>query len=93
MTFEEYAEMNERCILYKMGAIRAICGITGQGDFESAVHGQSWLNRVADDKLSYHIHFCNGYNLEGEMETRILELAMEGNMYLAKLEYAEKEGK
>ena len=87
MTFDEYEAMHERCELYKINAIRAICQVVEPyNDWDGALPSKSYFYSIRDGVLSYHIHI-NGYNMEGEMMKSTFQLAMEGKIEQARLEY------
>lgn len=87
MTFDEYELAHERCEMYKASAIKAICAIVDPYiDSESVVPCNSYLYSIRDGVLVYHIQI-GGYNMEGTMMKSTLQLAIDGKVEEAKINY------
>lgn len=87
MTFDEYEVMHNRCVMYKAIAIKAICAVVDQYiDSESAVPCNSYLYSISDGVLVYHIQI-GGYNMEGMMMKSTFQLAMDGKVDEARINY------
>lgn len=85
MTFQEYDQMNERCILYRAKALEAIVDIAGL-DID-IFYAHSYLTQCSEDTLSYNIESDEGFEFDGEMKISILELYLKGYIELAKQKY------
>ena len=85
MTFQEYDQMNERCIMYRAKALEGIVDIAGL-DID-IYYAHSYLTRCSEDAIRYNIETADGFEFDGEIEISILELYLKGYIELAKQKY------
>ena len=88
MTFSEYEDMLEQVNAFKMKVLKAICGILDINvkDIEKSTFS---FTRTRDVDISYFME----YNFDGaaqiyrKIDTKLVEMAMEGNVYMAREQY------
>lgn len=77
MNFLEYNQLDERCVLYKARAIKAILAILGE-PLDNYFLSDSYFYPCGEDEFRYHIHFYDGFNLEGTMRISVLDMYLNG---------------
>lgn len=77
MNFLEYNQLHERCVLYKARAIKAILAILGE-PLDNYLPSDSYFYQFGEDEFGYHIHFSDGFNLEGTMRISVLDMYLNG---------------
>lgn len=90
MTFDEYEDMLEQVNAFKMKVMKAICGILAINvkDIEKSTFS---FTRTTDVDINYFME----YNFDGaapisrRIDTKLVEMAMEGNVYMAREQYIE----
>ena len=88
MTFDEYEVMHERCEMYKRNAIKAILQVVSPTcDPEEAVSANTYFYSIRDGMLNYLITFQDGKKLAGTMYKSTFQLAMEGKIEEARVNY------
>jgi hypothetical protein len=92
MTFDEYEVMHERCELYKRNAIKSILQVVSPTcDPENAVSEGTHFYSIRDGMLNYLIIFRDGKKLFGVMYKSTFQLAMEGKIEEARVNYGAEE--
>ena len=90
MTFDEYEDMLENVNAFKLTVLKAICGILDINvkDIEKSTFS---FTRTTDVDINYFME----YNFDGaapiscKIDTKLVEMAMEGNVYMAREQYLE----
>jgi hypothetical protein len=90
MTFDEYEQKQHEVDMFKMQVQCAICGVLGinAGDTDGSTFH---FRRVSDTDIEYHIDYVDGRrkSIDRKLDIKLVELAMEGNIALARDQYLE----
>jgi len=90
MTFDEYEDMLENVNAFKMKVLKAICGILDINvkDIEKSTFS---FTRPTDVDISYFMeyNFDGAATISRRIDTKLVEMAMEGNVYMAREQYLE----
>lgn len=90
MTFDEYEDMLEQVNAFKMKVMKAICGILDINvkDIEKSTFS---FTRTTDVDINYFMEykFDGSVPISRRIDTKLVEMAMEGNVYMAREQYIE----
>lgn len=90
MTFGEYEDMLEKVNAFKLKVLKAICGILNINvkDIEKSTFS---FTRTSDVDISYFMeyNFDGAATISRKIDTKLVEMAMEGNVYMAREQYLE----
>ena len=90
MTFDEYEDMLDKVNAFKMKVLKAICGILDINvkDIEKSTFS---FTRTTDVDINYFMedNFDGAAPISRRIDTKLVELAMEGNVYMAREQYLE----
>lgn len=88
MTFNEYEDMLEKVNAFKLKVLKAICGILNINvkDIEKSTFS---FTRTSDVDISYFMeyNFDGSVPISSKIDTKLVEMAMEGNVYMAREQY------
>lgn len=91
MTFDEYEDMLENVNAFKLKVLKAICGILDINvkDIEKSTFA---FIRTTDVDINYFMEykFDGAAPISSKIDTKLVEMAMEGNVYMAREQYLER---
>lgn len=90
MTFDEYEEMSDKVNEFKMKVLKAICGILDI-NVKSIDKTTFSFTRTTDVNISYFMEYImeGSVPISRKIDTKLVEMAMEGNVYMAREQYLE----
>ncbi len=90
MTFDEYEDMLENVNAFKLKVLKAICGILDINvkDIEKSTFS---FTRTTDVDINYFMEYImeGSVPISRKIDTKLVEMAMEGNVYMAREQYLE----
>lgn len=90
MTFDEYEDMLENVNAFKAKVLKAICGILDI-NVKNIEKSTFSFTRTSDVDINYFMEykFDGSVPISRKIDTKLVEMAMEGNVYMAREQYLE----
>ena len=88
MTFDEYEDMLENVNAFKLKVLKAICGILDI-NVKNIEKSTFSFTRTSDVDINYFMeyNFDGAATISRQIDTKLVEMAMEGNVYMAREQY------